>query len=770
MKKIPKIFRKKYTSKKLNRKILKKLYIPTDKEYIETLFVEVEKKGKKQIPIFAIPAETISGFQKKEFKRLKLIAKQIKKQKGRINFVPLIVTLAVLVALPVGFILFKNKLVKLAITNTCESIFEAKCDIENVDFRLLDSSLKIKKIEIANKDDVMKNLVDIGSITLDFDLRQLLRKHFVAEELSVLEVNSGTERKTSGTLPPKKIKKQKAKKEKQQKAPKKDSKFEKLLAEKRQVAVNSLEKNITGMFGSVNPEAIVKSYYDQLQTPSLAENLQTQIPVIVTKWEAKPAEIQKTVNDVQDTVNYVVTYDYQSIADNPLKIKEFLEAIDSTYKKVDKIKNDSTVILNDFNRDIMEIDGLRKQVQGAVTHDIKFADSEIKKIKNFNISDGTKLITGMFENVACDVLGKYYPYVTKGVNYLLELKSKQKEEPKEDLVKTAKKKKGYSVYRQPGRDVIYHQDKIPKVWIKKLAASGPIFTAQATDIASNQDLIGKPAVVDFNMELWGLSHIAKAVVDIRTETSAPLVSADYQLKNVTFDIPAETFGAYPGVPAFNSECDFNFLLNIFEDEGFEISGKTFLNNLKITTVPFEPEFASQIYSNIMARINTVTAGITSGYTASDGFNLKITSDADKQVVNALKKEMEAQLAALKESIKAEVTKYIQEASQKALGEFGSVEEIKAEITKWVNVAQNYEKILNDKKAECEKYVRDKAEEVKRQAEEAAREAARQAEEAARAEAQKQIDSAIDEGLKNAPVPVDNKAADDLKNQLKKFKF
>ena len=92
MKKIPSIFRKKYTSKKLQKKILKKLFIPADKTYIESLFIEVEKKGKKQIPIFAIPAESIQNFDKKEKKRLKIIAKQIKKQKGRINFVPLIVS------------------------------------------------------------------------------------------------------------------------------------------------------------------------------------------------------------------------------------------------------------------------------------------------------------------------------------------------------------------------------------------------------------------------------------------------------------------------------------------------------------------------------------------------------------------------------------------------------------------------------------------------------------------------------------------------------
>ena len=162
MKKIPSIFRKKYTSKKLQKKILKKLFIPADKTYIEALFVEIGKKGKKQIPLFAIPAETVQKFDKKEKKRLKIIAKQIKKQKGRINFVPLVAALAVLAAIPVGFLLFKNKIIKLAITNTCESIFEARCDIQKVDFKLLDSSLRVNKIEIADKDNVMKNLVDIG--------------------------------------------------------------------------------------------------------------------------------------------------------------------------------------------------------------------------------------------------------------------------------------------------------------------------------------------------------------------------------------------------------------------------------------------------------------------------------------------------------------------------------------------------------------------------------------------------------------------------------
>lgn len=754
MKKLPSLFRKKYTAKKLEKKIYKKIFVPVDKEYVQSLFEEVGTKGKKQIPIFAIPPEKTAGFTKKEFKRMKLLAKQIKKQKGRINFIPLLITLAFIAAIPVGFMMFKNKIVKLAITRTCESIFEARCDIADVDFKLLDSSLRLKKIEIANKDNTMKNLIDIGSVAVDFDLKQLLKKHFVADELSVLDVNSGTDRKYDGKLPPKKQKKVKEKKAKVEK-PKKDSKLELLLKEKKEAAADSLEKNIKGLFNQVNPESLMNTYYAQLKTPAMAEKLQEEIPVIITKWEKKPEEIQKTVDDVQVTVNKVINYDYQSVVDNPLKIKEFIELIDSTYKNVDKIKNDTTKFVNDFKRDVTEADNLRKSVQTAVTSDVKFAEAEINKIKSLNISDGTKLLSEMFENIACDVLGKYYPYVEQGVDYLVEYKAKQKEEPKKDAVKTAKKKKGYSVYRAPGRDVIYRNDTTPKFWIKKMAGSGPFFVFEASDIASNQDLINKPAKLDFNMDLFGLSHIAKLVVDIRSKTVEPLVKADYQLKNITFNIPAETFGAYPGVPAFASGCNLDFILNIFEDEGFDISGAAHLNDLKITTVPFEPEFASKIYSNILARINTVNANITSGYTVSNGFKLRMESDADKQIITSLKKEMNDQIEALKKSIREELTKFIRETAQNVLGEYVTVEDIQKHLNELVYISQNYETILNQKKAECEKYVKDRAEELKKQAEEAAKK-----------EAKKQIDNAVDQGLKN--VPIDNKTKNDVKNQLKKF--
>lgn len=717
MKKIPSIFRKKYKFKKLEKKVFNKLYVPEDKKYVKSLFVEVEKKGSKQTPIFAIPADKAQQLAKKDMKKLKLLAKQIKKQKGRVNFVPLAVSLAFLAAIPICFTIFKNVIIKKGIQLVCENIFEAKCDIESVDFKFLDSSLRIKKLEIANKDDVMKNLVDIGSIAIDFDLKQLLRKRFVADELSMLDVNSGTERKYSGELPPKKAKKAKKNKEKTANQAE-DSKLGKLLKEKKETASASLEKNITGLFNQFNPETLMNSYYAQLQTPALAQQVQEQVPQIIAKWQAKPAEIQSTVESLQKSVNDIASFDFNTVQNNPLKIKEFIETLDSTYKNIDKVKNDANNVLKNFNADIAEVDGLRKTVQNAVTHDMNFAATEINKIKSLNISDGTKLISGMAENVACDVLGKYYPYAEQGINYLLELKAKQAGAPKEEKAKKEKTEKKnnekarYSVHRAPGRDVYYRQDKTPAVWIKKLAGSGPNFMAQATDIASNQDLIDKPAKIDFNMDLWDLQHTAKLVVDFRTKTTEPLIRADYGLKNIPFKIPAETFGTYPGVPAFDANCAVEAVIKIFDSDGFELTGKGLLTNLKISTVPFEPEYASKIYSSVMSRINTVRAGITSGFTVSGGLKMNIDTDADVQIMNSLKKEMEAQLAGIKDNLKAELTKRINEASGGALGEFGSLDDIKNKLLGSVSTANGFEKLLTQKRAEAEKQltgqIKDKA--------------------------------------------------------------
>lgn len=65
MKKIPSIFRKKYKFKKLEKKLFNKLYVPEDKKYVKSLFVEVEKKAVSRLQYLQFRLIRLNSLQKK---------------------------------------------------------------------------------------------------------------------------------------------------------------------------------------------------------------------------------------------------------------------------------------------------------------------------------------------------------------------------------------------------------------------------------------------------------------------------------------------------------------------------------------------------------------------------------------------------------------------------------------------------------------------------------------------------------------------------------
>ena len=151
VKNLPSIFRKKLDEKKFDKKILSKIYIPQDKDYISSLYKKTTENDKV---FYAIPAD--SQFTKTDLSRLKVLAKEIKGQKGRIKFLPLIATVSFIVALAVVVSIFKNPIAKKIIKGTCESIFTAKTDIKSVNVKFLDSFIKVNSIQIGNKNSEYK--------------------------------------------------------------------------------------------------------------------------------------------------------------------------------------------------------------------------------------------------------------------------------------------------------------------------------------------------------------------------------------------------------------------------------------------------------------------------------------------------------------------------------------------------------------------------------------------------------------------------------------
>ena len=94
-KKLPKIYKKQYTQKAFEKKLLKHLYIETDKDLVKQLFeTSTDKKGRT---VMVVPKD--KEIAKKDFARYQVLAKQIAEQKGGIKIVPLLAVIILIASI-----------------------------------------------------------------------------------------------------------------------------------------------------------------------------------------------------------------------------------------------------------------------------------------------------------------------------------------------------------------------------------------------------------------------------------------------------------------------------------------------------------------------------------------------------------------------------------------------------------------------------------------------------------------------------------------------
>ena len=697
-KKAPKIFKKTYTKKQLDKKILKKLFIPEDKKYIESLFKE-SGKNKKGLALYSIPKDAL--FEKKEINHLATIAAEIKQNKGRIKLLPLIVTVASIAAVIVVLTMTKNMIARKVITSTCESIFEAKCDIDYLNISFIKSSFKMTGWQVANKKEPMKNLFSVESITFDFDMNQLLKARFVANELSILGVDTNTDRKYSGDISAHKLAKIQKKKEKQaKKAAKANEKsaFMVSLDSRKNAAMGTLKDSVSGLFDQYNPEKIMKDCQEQLQTPKISKQIEDQAKELTNKYKNKPDEIKKKLDSVKAASDKITNLDVSSIQSDPVKIKEALETISSLRSDINSLKKDADTALKDIQSDINGVGGLSTQLQNAISNDKGIVDTQIKKFTSINMDTGKNFISGTFDSIIYQLLGEYYPYYTKIVGKLKQSKNSKKSADK----KAKKEKKAVTMTRADGRNVYYKNDSAPKFWIKKASGSGPAFSFDAADLTNNMEITGKPAVANVTAKFLNIDHKAKIVVDTREDSSEPLVLANYNCDKLSLAYPSSKFGDVPGLPGIDSsKTQLDFVLKIFEDEGFSLSGTGFFTELVLSAPAFEPDFVSKIYMNTLAKIKSMKLGIEAGFTESSGVILDLITDVDKQFMNAFTAEMANQLGAIKDKVQAELLEKINGYTNGALGEINNFNDISQKLTGYQKNIDDINGKLDSKKKELE---------------------------------------------------------------------
>ena len=679
-KKLPGIFKKTYKEKAYSKNLLKKFYIEADKKFVEKLYSPSQDKKGRNIMVCNKSAE----ITKADLKRYKLIAKQIKMQKGGIKLVPLIAVAVLVAVLSAGVSLFKNIIIEKAITSAMQGIFGAKTDIAKVDFQFFNASLEINELEQANKDSPMKNLFQIDSIKTSFNLTDLLRGKFHAENLSVEGVAIDTERKKSGELP---IKPAKTKEEKQ---------TESALSAKKQELSEEASAKLKEMFDSYNPEKMLENLQNELKSPAVASQISTDVQQKVEKWSSLPAELQEKVNAFSKNVNDIANTDFSKIND-VAKLKSTLEKINSTAKSGEELKKLIEKSNSDLFSDSKAIADYSNKIQTAIKSDYALVDSKISEMKSVLSPAGlNEIMTNAVQSVLYQMCGKYYPYVSKGLNAAL---SAQKSSSEKETEKSAEKTEKTVMTRHPGRTVFFKQDTVPTLFIENVTASGYeyktdnlLFKGNAKNIANNQNMTGKPTDISADFKIAGNPNNASVKIDARTNTNSPLVTASYTGSGIPVNADAQVF-------AFTSKSTIKAKMTADTNGKVSLNGVLDMNISEMTGMQFDVEKISELYNSALSNIRRLTIDFSIVINEDKTMSLSLNNlDAlANQLTAPVVKTLTAELNSIAADARSSAAKLLSEKTGVATEKIEQFTNIKNSVNSSKESVNNLQKKLEQKK-------------------------------------------------------------------------
>ena len=682
-KKLPGLLKKVYKADKIEKVLYKKIYISSDKALVQSLFEDnPAKPGTVRIPLDAM-------IPKADFKRLKLIAKDVKKNKGSFKLVPFVATAAFIAAFVLAVITFKNPLAKKGLTMGLQKAFGARTDIARVNVEFLKATITVNGLQQANANEPMKNLFEIEKTEIKFNLIEALRGKFDAQNIEVTGLKIGTDRKYSGALP----NIQKAA------APSDVKKTESEIGKKKDAAISAAKASIEAAFAEYNPENMIKNVQENLKSPALVKDVQGKVDASVEKWKNKPDEIKKQVEDFSSSVNSLVNKDWSSV-NNPIEIKNAISEITGAIEKSKSVTNSVKGVANDIKADAAQVKQISSQVQAAVKADTDLVNSQLKKITSFNMDTGTQILSNAFYSALYAACGDYYPYVAKAIDAALKAKQSASSDPKETQKKAAKTQKRHS--RLPGVDVWYKRDNVPRFLIERIAFSGLGVTAQGLEISNDMDKRGSPATLAGSYQEGDRrTHKAKVVVDARSKTSNPLVGAEYSGNNYPFSFES---------PYLNLASNTTLTANgSIDSDGSVLIGANFdMRGLKLTAEEFEPAIAYRFYSSALAEFDRLALGAQIAVDTNRRLSLKLTSDLDKQFNAVLKRVVNKELAGLIGDARKQITKLLDEQTGGVTSKIAQFVNLENGINAQSLNMDKLNKELNSKKAELQKMLEKQA--------------------------------------------------------------
>lgn len=570
---------------------------------------------------------------------------------------------AVPAAIVIGLVLafyffFMDALLRRGLIMAGELALGAKVEIASVDFKFSNLSLAVRGFAAANKEAPMTNLVEFESAKLAVKPLPLLSKKINVAEASLTGLRWGTERKTSGALPPAKQKSYAARL-----APA-DSPAGKLLAK--------LETQAQTEWDALPAWDSIQKTKDQIANLSLdgvvkPENLET-----LKQAEALKQEAQAKASDYRQKLEGLdVGAKLQAVqpALEDLKGLQIASPQDAVAAK-SKIENAQAKI-----RDLQAVQGQLQQLKAQAEADFAQAGALTQKLNEWKDKDLAGLASSLnlpslsYENLTRSLVG---PVWLSRVRRFVELSNTARRympPRKEKETKTTQP-------RLHGLDVSFPRASVPPAFlIQKLSLTGstggpgktgePVeFVGLVTNITSDPRLLGLPTKAEIKGAQSGRVYDILAVLDHAADVPQDTVMISAQgLSAAGLKLPSSDY-----LPNLNAgQVGFTARFALIGDR-LEARLQAALSGV---TPPAQSgqEQAKQLVAELWKGINRINLQASVAGSGND-LQFSLTSDLDRLLGERLKAMAGEKLAEVRAKLSAEIDKYAAVKQKELLDQYG----------------------------------------------------------------------------------------------------
>ncbi|WP_372521043.1 TIGR03545 family protein [Candidatus Ruminimicrobiellum ovillum] len=585
----------------------------------------------------------------------------------------LLTTIIIIALIAILNILFFDKILKKVIISTGQTIVGAKVEIDYLKTSFKNCSVTINGFRAADKNNYFKNLVDIEKVRFDVRFAPLLRKKVVIDEMSLDGLRWQTDRKTSGELP----KKKKSNKE---------SKFAKMFK-------TAKDKTVTE-FNNLPSVEMFNKIQDQIKNFDVNKLIEDSGLSSIKEVEKVSADLQNKYKSYQDKIN---NFNYEEKINRAKALAEDLSKskfgsladIANTAKKVNELKtlkkefDDILVELNNAKKDVSATIDVTKQIKNTITNDVNMICEKIS-IPTLNTKNISQMLFGT----------KWVNRVEKVLYYISIIKQYIPEGSDEEEVKEVKQ-------RALGRDILFREKLYPSLLISLMKVTGTTaktkeetgidFSGLIKNISSSPKLVGAPVI----LELAGNNATQKLAVnglfDHRTKDSKDNIKVEMEgLSGTILNIEPNDY--LPLIDTSKVNVAGSFDLN---NSGFLCSADIAFRDIKekaLNSVEGNLKYLAQITNSI----KSFDVNLTAQTQDSENLNIKINSDIDKKLYDAISKLFSAKVNEAKDKIKQKVNELAQEKAKEIEKNLqGQKDAVLKQINEKIGVVNNIESIIGD---------------------------------------------------------------------------